>query len=114
MKNDNVNVKIFGANGELHNFKEISGGVLGVSCSWSEGQFVVILANRGMVACGAIDVEVMDKFDFAVAVSEGTTEHPLITPDDLLKAKIMKLTKKAKEFGIKIGMTGKEALEKLT
>lgn len=65
------------------------------------------------MACGAIDAEVLDKFNFAVTVSEGTVEQPLVTPDDLLKAKVMKLTKKAEKLGIKIGMSGKEALEKL-
>jgi uncharacterized protein YunC (DUF1805 family) len=74
---------------------------------------VVIVAPKGLVACGAIDIEVMEKFNFAVTVSEGTPEHPLVTPDDLLKAKVMKLTKRAEELGIKIGMTGKEALGKL-
>lgn len=85
----------------------------GVSVVWDDGQFVFIVAPKGLVACGAIDVEVLDKFNFAVTVSEGTVEQPLITPDDLLKANVMKLTKKAEELGIKIGMSGKEALDKL-
>ncbi|MHA1385092.1 MAG: DUF1805 domain-containing protein [Candidatus Helarchaeota archaeon] len=86
----------------------------GVSVVWDDGQFVFILVPRGIIACGAIDIEVMEKFNFAVTVSEGTPEKPLVTPDDLLQAKIMKITKKAEELGIKIGMTGAQALEKLT
>lgn len=85
----------------------------GVSVVWDDGQFVFIVASKGLVACGAIDADVLDKFNFAVTVSEGTPEKPLITPDDLLEAKVMKLTKKAEELGIKLGMSGKEALEKL-
>ena len=85
----------------------------GVSVVWEDGQFVFIVSSKGLVACGAIDADVLDKFDFAVTVSEGTVEEPLVTPDDLLKAKVMKLTKKAEKLGIKIGMSGKEALEKL-
>ena len=85
----------------------------GVSVVWDEGQLVFIVAPKGLVACGAIDSEVLDKFNFAITVSEGTVERPLVTPDDLLKAKVMKLTKRAEELGIKIGMSGKQALEKL-
>ncbi|MFX1452211.1 MAG: DUF1805 domain-containing protein [Promethearchaeota archaeon] len=113
VKNKKVRVKISGYNGKWNEIKEISDKILGVSCSWPEGQLVFILSRRGIIACGAIDAEVLDKFNFAVTVSEGTVEKPLVTPDDLLKAKVMKLTKKAKELGIKIGMSGKEALEKL-
>lgn len=85
----------------------------GISVVWNDGQFVIIVTQNGMLTCGAIDVAVMNKFNFAVAISEGTPEHPLVTPDDLLKAKVMRITKKAEKLGIKIGMIGKEALEKL-
>jgi len=85
----------------------------GVSVVWDEGQLVFIVCPKGIIACGAISIAVMDKFNFAVTISEGTVEKPLVTPDDLLKAKVMKLTKKAEKLGIKIGMSGKEALEKL-
>jgi uncharacterized protein YunC (DUF1805 family) len=56
---------------------------------------------------------VLEEFGFAVAVAKGTRERPLSTPEDLLNAKIVNLTTKAKEYGINIGDTGKEALEKL-
>jgi uncharacterized protein YunC (DUF1805 family) len=99
-----VNITAVKANG---------GAASGISVVWDDGQFVVISAPKGLVACGAIDVEVMDKADLAVAVSEGTIEHPLVTPDDLLKAEIMRITARARELGIEIGMSGEEALEKL-
>lgn len=38
----------------------------------------------------------------------------LVTPQDLLEAKISEVTKKAEELGIRPGMSGKEALQKLT
>ena len=89
------------------------GAASGISVVLDDGQFVVISAPKGLVACGAIDAEVMDKANLAVAVSEGTIEHPLVTPDDLLNAKIMRITARAEELGVEIGMNGQEALEKL-
>ena len=90
-----------------------SGTALGLGAEWSGGQFVVIVAERGLVACGAIDVRVMEEFGAAVAVAKGTPQSPLRTPDDLLAAKVLYVTAKAKERGIMAGMTGKEALEML-
>jgi hypothetical protein len=47
----------------------------------------------------------------AFAVAKGTPENPLIEPEDLFNAKIVNLTPKAKDYGIEIGMTGKQAVE---
>ena len=89
------------------------GSATGLSVEWEGGQFVVIVAEKGLVACGAIDVKVMDEFDAVVAVAKGKPEAPLKTPDDLLGAKIIDATSKAKEYGVTVGMSGREALEKL-
>ena len=43
--------------------------------------------------------------------AKGTPEKPLVETEDLFDAKIINLTPKAKQFGIEIGMTGKEAVE---
>ncbi len=43
----------------------------GLSVSWEDGQFVVIVLPQGIVGCAAIDVSVMEEFDMAVA-----TAHP--------------------------------------
>ncbi len=90
-----------------------AGSATGLGVEWEGGQLVIIGAEKGLVACGAIDVKVMDKFNAVVAVAKGTPQSPLKTPDDLLAAKIVDATSKAKECGVTIGMSGKEALEKL-
>ena len=46
-----------------------------------------------------------------MAIAEGTPECPLITPEDLLDAKIARCTPRAEGMGIEIGMTGREATE---
>ncbi|UCD85527.1 MAG: DUF1805 domain-containing protein, partial [Deltaproteobacteria bacterium] len=88
-----------------------SGSATGLSMEWEGGQIVIIVAEKGLVACGAIDVKVMDAFNAVVAVAKGTPQSPLKTPDDLLATKIVDATSKAKELGIAAGMKGEEALD---
>ena len=86
---------------------------LGLETAWSGGQFVIVVAEKGLVACGVIDMNVMSEFGAAIAVSHGTPESPLVTTDDLLQARIMEVTPAATDCGVAVGMTGREALEKL-
>ena len=90
-------------------------GVSGESLevSWDGGQFVLIVAPKGLVACGVVDPAVMNRFGAAVAVARGTPERPLVTADDLLAARIADVTDSAAALGITPGMTGGAALERL-
>ena len=83
----------------------------GLEVSWEGGQFVMIVADKGLVSCGIIDKDVMDKFGFAIAIARGTPEKPLVKADDLLTANIADVTDSAAAIGVKAGMTGREALE---
>ena len=86
----------------------------GLMVSWDGGQFVMIVAEKGLVSCGVVDKDVMERFDAAIAIARGTPEKPLRTVEDLLAAKVADVTKKASSsFGIKVGMKGEEALGKL-
>ena len=88
-----------------------NGSALGISNRWIEGQYCSILTPVGIVGCGIYDVVVPTKFNQAMAIAEGTPACPLITPEDLLDAKITRCTPRAEGMGIKIGMTGREAAE---
>ncbi len=66
-----------------------------------------------MVACGIFDVAVCDRFGFAVAMAHGSPEHPLVEAEDVLEATIDTLSSAAEARGVKPGMTGREALERL-
>jgi uncharacterized protein YunC (DUF1805 family) len=86
----------------------------GLMVSWDGGQFVMIIAEKGIVSCGVVDKVVMERFDAAVAIARGTPEKPLRTVEDLLGAKIADVTQKASSsYGIQVGMKGDEALRKL-
>ena len=49
----------------------------------------------------------------AIAIARGTPENPLCEPEDLLEAKIVGCTPRARELGIEEGNTGREAVEKM-
>jgi uncharacterized protein YunC (DUF1805 family) len=85
----------------------------GIEASWEGGQWVVIICTNGMVGCGAFDVKLMDDHDQVITVTPGTIERPLITCEDLMEAPIKSVTRLARKYGIKEGMSGREAVELL-
>jgi len=91
----------------------VAGHARGVACSWEGGQFVTIVARRGMLACGIFDAAVCEGFGFAVAMAHGTPDAPLARPDDLLAARVDSVSPRARELGVREGMLGAEALERL-
>ena len=88
-----------------------NGKGIGISNRWNKGQYCSILTKAGVVGCGIYDIPTAAEFDMAVAIAKGTPENPLVEPEDLFDAKIVNLTPKAKDYGIEIGMTGKQAVE---
>ena len=49
----------------------------------------------------------------AFAIARGTPQHPLVEPEDLLEARIVEVSVPAEKLGVIVGMTGREAVEKL-
>ncbi len=89
------------------------GPVVGASYAWSGGQYCAVHTARGVVGCGIYDVTVADEFHMAFAIAKGTPEHPLRQPEDLYQAKIVAVSKAAEQLGIRPGMRGIEAIEKM-
>jgi uncharacterized protein YunC (DUF1805 family) len=88
-----------------------NGCAVGISNRWRKGQYCMILTEAGLVGCGIYDVKTAGEFGQAVAIARGTPAKPLVDPEDLFEAKIVDATPHAKELGIQIGMTGREAVE---
>ena len=53
------------------------------------------------------------EFGQAISISKGTNAKPLVEPEDLIKARIVGVTPKAASYGIEVGMTGEEAVERM-
>ena len=84
-----------------------NGSAIGISNRWEKGQYCSILTQAGIVGCGIYDVETAAEFGQAIAIAKGTPERPLVDPEDLFDAKIVKATPQAQSLGIEIGMTGR-------
>lgn len=77
----------------------------GVNVFTGNVNILLIKAKNGLLGCGYFDVGVANKFDDAMAVVTGVKSF-----DDMLKAKVVKVSNKAKELGVKEGMVGEDAL----
>jgi len=88
-----------------------NGVAIGISNRWERGQYCSILTRAGIVGCGIYDLETPAEFGQAIAIAKGTPANPLVEPEDLFGAKIVGLTPKAESYGIRVGMTGREAVE---
>lgn len=89
------------------------GMAIGIANKWDKGQYCSILTPAGIVGCGIYDMKTPAEFGQAIAIARGTPQNPLVEPEDLLNAKIVDCTPQAKSLGIVIGMTGREAVERM-
>ncbi|MGD9721849.1 MAG: DUF1805 domain-containing protein [Pirellulales bacterium] len=90
-----------------------AGEAIGTSYRWPGGQYCAIHTNHGLVGCGIYDIRSANEFNLAVAIARGTPAVPLCEPEDLFAARILEVSQAAEKLGVKVGMTGREAVEKL-
>ena len=74
---------------------------------------VNVVTDIGMVGCGAFDVAALDNFGYPAARVKPTSSSSIETVDDLLDGNIKDANDAAARLGIKVGMSGKEALDLL-
>lgn len=89
------------------------GTAIGIANKWNRGQYCSILTPAGIVGCGIYDMQTPAEFGQAIAIARGTPQHPLVEPEDLLDAQIVDCTPQARSLGITIGMTGRDAVERM-
>src|SRR5262245_52764364 len=90
-----------------------NGAAIGISNRWEKGQYCSILTPAGIVGCGIYDLVVAAEFGQAIAVCRGTPSKPLCIPEDLFEAKIVEATPQAKALAIELGVTGRQAVERM-
>jgi uncharacterized protein YunC (DUF1805 family) len=75
---------------------------------------VWVIAPKGMVGCGAFDVQALEKFGYPAARVRSKTGSSIETLDDLLSGVIREANPSAERHGVLTGMSGKEALDLLS
>jgi catechol 2,3-dioxygenase-like lactoylglutathione lyase family enzyme/uncharacterized protein YunC (DUF1805 family) len=87
------------------------GRAIGISNRWQKGQYCSILTPAGIVGCGIYDLQTPAEFGQAIAIAKGTPACPLVEPEDLFDARIVGVTPKAASLGVRVGQTGRQAVE---
>lgn len=67
---------------------------------------LAIIGRTGFVMCGFLNAEAAEKLNVAAAIVSGVKNF-----EDILKTEIKTATSKAQLMGVKLGMTGKEAIK---
>ena len=71
-------------------------------------KILVIRAARGMLGCGYISTDTATKVGDALAIVSGVANY-----DDMLQATVKAVSPAAEAFGVRPGMTGRDALLKM-
>jgi uncharacterized protein YunC (DUF1805 family) len=74
---------------------------------------VAVMTDSGMVGCGAIDVAALDSFSYPAAKVRPAIGPSIHDTDDILTGIVKEANRAALGRGIKNGMTGRQALERL-
>jgi uncharacterized protein YunC (DUF1805 family) len=74
---------------------------------------VAVVTDEGMVGCGAFDVVALEKFNFPAARVKPSKGDAIASIDDLLEGIVKDANAPVQARGVRVGMTGREALEKL-
>jgi len=72
---------------------------------------VNVVTDTGMVGCGAFDILTLDNFGYPAARVKSATGSAIATIEDLLSGVVKDANAAAIKHGVKVGMTGREALD---
>jgi uncharacterized protein YunC (DUF1805 family) len=70
---------------------------------------LVIQGGKGFLGCGYLSLETAEKLGHALAVVTGVSDY-----GQMLAAKVVRLSSKAQALGVQVGMTGRDALLKMS
>jgi uncharacterized protein YunC (DUF1805 family) len=74
---------------------------------------VNVVTDIGMVGCGAFDVAALNSFGYPAAKVRPAQGNSIATIQDLLQGIVKEANPAAEKLGLKVGQTGREALELL-
>ena len=70
---------------------------------------LLIIGKRGFLMCGFLNMETVEKLGVAAAVVSGVKSF-----EEMLNKEVKAVSSKAKEYGVKQGMLGKNAVKLFT
>lgn len=79
-----------------------------VNVATGHSNVLLIQAGAGFLGCGYFRIDVADKLEDPVAIVRGVTN-----PAEMLEAKVEEISRAAEKAGVRIGMSGCEALLRL-
>jgi uncharacterized protein YunC (DUF1805 family) len=85
-----------------------NGVALGIRIDMNVAPVLMIKAEKGFVMCGYLNIEAAEKLGDVAARVSGVN-----TFEDVLNAKLLQVTTKAKDLGLEEGMVARDALERL-
>jgi len=74
---------------------------------------VNVVTDVGMVGCGAFDVAALNNFGYPAAKVRPAQGSSIANIEDLLQGIVKEVNPAAEKLGLKVGLTGREALELL-
>jgi len=85
----------------------------GIVIPLGPANLVAVITDQGLVGCGAIDVAALDSFSYPAAKVRPAIGPSINDTDDILTGIVKEANRSALGRGIKTGMTGRQALERL-
>ena len=85
-----------------------NGCALGLRFEMQKYPLLLIRVEKGFLMCGYLNISAAEALGDRAAKVKGVQSF-----EDMLKASVVEVTKFARELGVEIGMTGREALEKM-
>ncbi|MFP4051729.1 MAG: YunC family protein [Thermoplasmata archaeon] len=79
---------------------------VGTKIPFKGAPLLIIQKNKAGLACGYFSIETANKTGAPIATVSGVEDF-----EDMMEAEVNGVSEKAKEMGIKEGMTGEEALK---
>lgn len=92
--------------------KLTGGTAIGTMVELPKTRVLIISTQKGYIMCGVLNVPELDRLHPERKIIAGRIVG-VRQIEDLLDAKVVETTSEAKRLGIKEGMTGREALEKM-
>lgn len=74
---------------------------------------VYAITDRGLIACGLIDISVLERFNFPALRIKARGKPLIASAEDLLAGEVKDMNAQAAALGLKPGISGREALEAL-